>query len=438
MTKLCRSRSGLLLCLSACVLIFVFYNFGDLDNKDFFAPEIKECGVYPDELCAALLESKPAALEIANICQAALPLSKDQGPQCLQEPTSCAKIIQELHFIMEPLSEEEANFPLAYILTIHQKLDMFVKLLSAIYYPQNIYCIHIDKKSPKPFSEAVKKLTGCFENILLASKVEAVVYAGFSRLQADINCMKDLNNSGTKWKYVINLCGQDFPMKTNREIIQYLRNKWKGRNLTPGIVQPLHIKYRTAVSYKEFVNLEKSYIYPTETLKSQPPHSLTLYFGTSYYALTRDFVHFVLSDYRAKDLLEWSRDTYSPDEHYWVTLNRIKDAPGSTPKAGWEGNIRVVKWKDQEGDTHPGCYGHYVRDICVYGLGDLHWLANTPHLFANKFDPEQYPLVTDCLERYHRLKVLNGSDVQSEPHWYFQGDYFRISKGSRDLRKVTS
>lgn len=23
----------------------------------------------------------------------------------------------------------------------------------------------------------------------------------------------------------------------------------------------------------------------------------------------------------AKELLDWSRDTYSPDEHYWATLN---------------------------------------------------------------------------------------------------------------------
>ncbi|KAM4698706.1 beta-1,3-galactosyl-O-glycosyl-glycoprotein beta-1,6-N-acetylglucosaminyltransferase 7-like [Rhinophrynus dorsalis] len=423
MTQLCASKSGFLLCIGVCIFLFARNSFNDSNKQNDFIPEIKECGFYPAELCGALFEGKAAALGIGNICQVALPPSRDLGPPCLQSPTNCSKIIQELHFITKPLSREEASFPLAYILTIHKKLDMFVKLLRAIYVPQNIYCIHIDRKSPKAYSQAVQKLAGCFQNIIISSKQESVVYAGFSRLQADINCMEDLIHSDIKWNYVINLCGQDFPIKTNREIVQYLKSKWSGRNLTPGVVQPPHMKYRTSVSYREFLHLEMSYIYPTKTLKTSPPHNLTLFFGTAYYALTRGFVQFVLSDKRAKDLLEWSKDTYSPDEHYWVTLNRLKDVPGSTPKAQWEGNIRAIKWRDQEGSTHTGCHGHYVRDICVYGLGDLQWLTQSPHLFANKFDPGQYPLVTDCLERHYRLKVLQQAEVALEPQWYFHNDY---------------
>lgn len=49
-----------------------------------------------------------------------------------------------------------------------------------------------------------------------------VVYAAWSRVQADINCMADLYNATTKWKYFINLCGQDFPLKTNLEIVNAL------------------------------------------------------------------------------------------------------------------------------------------------------------------------------------------------------------------------
>ncbi|RWS00548.1 N-acetyllactosaminide beta-1:6-N-acetylglucosaminyl-transferase-like isoform X4, partial [Leptotrombidium deliense] len=58
-------------------------------------------------------------------------------------------------------------------------------------------------------------------------------------------------------------------------------------------------------------------------VKTSPPHQLTIYFGTAYVALTREFVSFVLHDPRAVDLLQWSKDTFSPDEHFWVTLNRI-------------------------------------------------------------------------------------------------------------------
>ncbi|NXL88126.1 GCNT7 acetylglucosaminyltransferase, partial [Alectura lathami] len=236
---------------------------------------------------------------------------------------NCSTVLKTLHFITRPLSDEEGNFSLAYIITIHKELEMFVKLLRAIYMPQNIYCIHVDEKSPQDYKAAVQNIVNCFENIFLSSKRESVVYGGFSRLQADINCMRDLVHSKIQWNYVINLCGQDYPIKTNKDIIKYIKSKWNGKNMTPGVVQPLHMKYRTQVSYREYVHSGKSHVYPTKNIKSKPPHNLTIYFGSAYYILTKEFVEFTLTDARAKDLLEWSRDTYSPDEHYWVTLNRV-------------------------------------------------------------------------------------------------------------------
>lgn len=35
----------------------------------------------------------------------------------------------------------------------------------------------------------------------------------------------------------------------------------------------------------------------------------------------------------------------------------IKDAPGNHINGGWEGDIRSIKWKEQEGDKHDGCKG---------------------------------------------------------------------------------
>ncbi|XP_063815101.1 beta-1,3-galactosyl-O-glycosyl-glycoprotein beta-1,6-N-acetylglucosaminyltransferase 7-like [Pseudophryne corroboree] len=423
MSFLCCTKSSFVLCAGLCIVLLAINSINQQEERMDVEKEVKECGFYPGELCRALFEGKPAALVVGNFCQDALLLPRNKELVNLQSTSNCSTMIQELHFITKPLSEEEAGYPLAYIITIHKKLDMFVKLLSAIYAPQNVYCIHIDQKSPKVYSQAVQRLASCFRNVFISSRQETVVYAGISRLQADINCMEDLVRSDVPWKHVINVCGQDFPIKTNREIVQYLKSKWNGRNLTPGVIQPQHMKYRTRFTYKEFVHMEKSYVYPTKEEKESPPHNITLYFGTAYYALTRDFVLFVISDKRAKDLLEWSKDSYSPDEHYWVTLNRMKGVPGSTPNAGWEGNIRAIKWRDQQGVSHSGCNGHYVRDICVYGLGDLQWLTKSPHLFANKFDPSQYPLVTDCLERHYRLKVLKEADVPMEKNWYFEDEY---------------
>lgn len=312
------------MCVAVCMFIYTFIYLKvplyDESNDQKFRVRRAECGFYPDELCSALFVGKHAAFKIGNFCQKSY---QPKALSCIQTSCSCSTLLETLHFISRPLSEEEGNFSLAYIITIHKELEMFVRLLRAIYMPQNIYCIHIDEKSPRDYKTAVQNIVNCFENIFISSKREHVVYAGFSRLQADINCMRDLVNSKVQWNYVINLCGQDFPLKTNKEIIQYIKSKWNGKNITPGIVQPLHVKHRTEVSYREFVHSGVPYVYPAKIRKAQPPHNLTIYFGSAYYILTKDFVEFTLSDARAKALLEWSRDTYSPDEHYWVTLNRL-------------------------------------------------------------------------------------------------------------------
>lgn len=246
----------------------------------------------------------------------------DSARKTTLEKFTCSEYRVQNHYITEALSEEEARFPLAFTLTIHKDYDTFERLFRAIYMPQNVYCVHVDSKATETFKEAVRQLLSCFPNAFLASRMERVVYGGFSRLQADLNCMRDLVASKVPWKYVINTCGQDFPLKTNREIIQYLKG-FLGKNLTPGVLPPAHAVGRTKYVHRELLDLKNPYVHNTARLKTPPPHNLTIYFGTAYVALTREFANFVLTDQRSLDLISWSKDTYSPDEHFWVTLNRI-------------------------------------------------------------------------------------------------------------------
>nr|XP_020469622.1 beta-1,3-galactosyl-O-glycosyl-glycoprotein beta-1,6-N-acetylglucosaminyltransferase 7 [Monopterus albus] len=393
-------------------------------------------------------ESKPllpsSCRSFSNECKDFFPITEEgsewQRHGCevekyiLYTPLQCSNLIRDLHFITTPLSSEEAAYPLAFIVTVHKELEIFVRLLRAIYMPQNVYCIHVDAKVPGEYQAAVQKLVSCFPNIFLSSRSEKVTYAGFSRLQADLNCMNDLTKSKIGWRKVVNLCGQDFPVKSNLELVRYLQSKeWRDRNMTPGVKQPVYMKYRTHLQYTE----ERGSVKGLGRKKHPPPHNLQVYFGTAYYALTREFVDFVLKSPIAHDLLEWSKDTFSPDEHYWVTLNHIKEAPGSYVNGGWEGDIRAIKWRDQEGFSHNGCKGHYVRNICVYGTEDLPWIINKNSMFANKFESRTFPEALDCLEQWHRNKVLSQTTVPIDPSWLLatlstssNSSYFNITAGA--------
>lgn len=417
MIQLSAAKLSFLICLGLCLctLIYVKTKVPSLQAEE--AVDTAVCGIHPDELCMSLFDGE----ELGSEC---LKLHKPET-LLLGAKLNCSRMAEDLHFITSPLSKEEEEYPLAYIITIHKELEMFIRLLRAIYAPQNVYCIHVDDKSPEDYKTAVRSLADCFPNVFLASNAEKVVYGGFSRLQADINCMKDLVRFPVPWKSVINLCGQDFPTKTNHEIIQNLQGKqWRGKSITPGVKQPPTMSHRTQNQHKEIMNPKDPHVQQLNLKKGRPPHDLVLYFGTAYYSLTRPFIEFVLKDQRAKDLLEWSKDTYSPDEHYWVTLNRLPGAPGADPEAGWEGNVRSIKWRDQEKKAHDGCKGHYIHDICVYGPGDLKWVIEQDNMFANKFELETYPLAVVCMERWHRLKVLEQANVTIKPAWQLQNESY--------------
>ncbi|XP_029772165.1 beta-1,3-galactosyl-O-glycosyl-glycoprotein beta-1,6-N-acetylglucosaminyltransferase 7-like [Suricata suricatta] len=416
MSQLRATKPGLLVCTVACVCIFLYLRDpAPEEPTEPTYPSAVECGFYPDELCSALFEGKEAAPQIAKFCRV------PHGSQILAHlhtPGNCSRVSRKARFITGPLSAEEANFSLAYIVTTPEDLDVFVRLLRAIYMPQNVYCIQVDKKAPKKYTSAVQTLANCFENIFISSKGGRVTRTGFTRLQADVTCMKDLVRSRFQWNYVINLCGHDFPIKTNKEIIRYIRSKWADRNITPGVTHPPNVTPKTRAHRPEFAPEGSSHGLPHGRYKDEPPHNLTIYSGSTYYALTRKFVEFVLTDIRARDLLQWCRNAQSPERLYWVTLNRLKDAPGATPDAGWEGDIRAIKWRSEEGSVHDGCKGRYVRESCVYGPGDLSWIVRSPSLFANKVDSTA-PLVATCLERRHRLRALRQAEVPAEPHWRF-------------------
>ncbi|XP_027727991.1 N-acetyllactosaminide beta-1,6-N-acetylglucosaminyl-transferase-like [Vombatus ursinus] len=210
-------------------------------------------------------------------------------------------------------------------MVIHKDFNTFERLFRAMYMLQNVYCFHVDEKAPTKFKDAVRRLVSCFPNAFLASKMEPVVYGGISRLQANLNCMKDLVPLKRQWKYIIstvNTCGQDFPLKTNKEIVNYLK-QFKGKYTTPSFPRPWDHIERLKYVHKEYKSEQGSYVKRTHVLKSFPSQKLAIYFGSAYVALTRKFVDFVLGSDLATGLPQWSKDAYNPDEYFWMTLNKI-------------------------------------------------------------------------------------------------------------------
>ncbi|XP_070374030.1 beta-1,3-galactosyl-O-glycosyl-glycoprotein beta-1,6-N-acetylglucosaminyltransferase 4 isoform X3 [Equus asinus] len=352
--------------------------------------------------CSAVYEQEP--LEIGKSLEIRRRDIIDLDDDDVGAMTSDCDIYQTLRRYHQKLvSREEKSFPIAYSLVVHKDAIMVERLIQAIYNRHNIYCIHYDRKSPEAFKVAMNNLAKCFSNIFIASKLETVQYAHISRLQADLNCLSDLLRSSVQWKYVINLCGQDFPLKSNFELVSELK-KLNGANMLE-TVKPPHSKIERFTYRHELRQLPYEYVklpVRTNVSKDAPPHDIEIFVGSAYFVLSRAFVKYVFNTSLVKDFFAWSEDTYSPDEHFWATLIRVPGVPGEISRSAQDvsdlqSKTRLVKWNYHEGLFYPRCTGSHLRSVCIYGAAELRWLIKDGHWFANKFDSKVDPVLIKCL-----------------------------------------
>ena len=134
------------------------------------------------------------------------------------------------------VTDLERDFPIAFSILVYRDPEQAMRLLRAIWRPQNVYCIHVDSKSDPDVLSYIKSRVTCFDNVFLAPRMINVHWGRFSVLEADLICMEALYNHKTKWKYFINLTGQELPLKTNYELVRIL-NLYAGGNDIYGVAR---------------------------------------------------------------------------------------------------------------------------------------------------------------------------------------------------------
>ena len=186
--------------------------------------------------CTALFRGDTEEIEKALCYQKGNPKQVIFPKQYLNLSKDCDFFKAVRGYILDPMTASEASFPIAYSIVVFKGIEQVERLLRAIYRPQNSYCIHVDSKSGDPFKKALAAIVGCFDNVFLASRSVDVRWGQFSVLEADLICMKDLWEASATWKYFINLTGQEFPLKTNAELVKIL-NVYNGANNLEGTIR---------------------------------------------------------------------------------------------------------------------------------------------------------------------------------------------------------
>lgn len=135
-------------------------------------------------------------------------------------------------YIQHPLSKEEYEFPLAFSILAYTDIEQVERLLRLVYRPHNYYCIHIDAKMNMNDKTALIQISNCLPNVFIAKESINVTWGKYTIIEAELACMKTLWPYKA-WKYYINLTGQEFPLKTNRQIVSILK-VLEGANVVEG------------------------------------------------------------------------------------------------------------------------------------------------------------------------------------------------------------
>lgn len=272
--------------------------------------------------CALLFQGGDE-LEVARVQMASYTWPKEEHALKFTkwvETCNCTDFKAELEGNLYT-TKDEADFPLAFTMLVHDSTFQVFRLLKVIYRPHNIYCIHYDNRSSEDMKLLFNKLAMCFDNIIIPDNFIPVQWGHHSLMDAQMMCFRKLlrNHDKYAWRYVITLCGKELPLRTNNEIVQLLK-RLKGSSALRASLLPNRELKRFQVKW---VVKNKTLIVPTTEDPGPVPYNLMIYKSMIYFALSPNFVNYTLNNEVAIALAEFLKDALIPEESFYSTLFMI-------------------------------------------------------------------------------------------------------------------
>ncbi|MCX8515196.1 MAG: hypothetical protein ORN24_06465 [Burkholderiales bacterium] len=259
---------------------------------------------------------------------------------------------------------------IAYLILAHRYPNQFKKLFMAIYHPSNYYLIHVDKKSGLELQVEIKGFIAGFSNTAIL-KSENTLWGGYSLVDAELRGIKELLNMGKEWDFFINLSAQDFPLKSQQYIQEFLCNKIGTDFLK--ISNQRDIRPDTLHRIENYVTETADEIICEPILKRQFIKGVTPYIGNQWMILSRKFCEFVSYSSEVNKFKDFYQNTLIADEGFFQTV--IMNT--SYTSTIINDDKRTIDWIPM------GTIKLRPRD---FTSKDATFLMDSQNLFARKFD----------------------------------------------------
>ncbi|KAK2155939.1 hypothetical protein LSH36_226g02007 [Paralvinella palmiformis] len=364
---------------------------GSTDHKPIRRQLVQDWVFAPN--CDALLRGDEEEIHFTKRMLYREVRDKVMDNEYYENTRSCAEFRAAEGYSPVPLSPEEANFPIAYLIQSYKNAEQLHRLLKSIYAPQNPYCICSNHKATPDFDRSVRSIANCFHNVYHVSTLHFNRTKGHKLTEIDDikcarKCIKVLLNAD--WKYLIKIHGQDYPLVTTQYIVAKLRNLERLR--IPFISDYSHMHRKQSVKV----------ITSEDTSNRSDTIDLTLWTGSPYFIASNGITRRVMDNILTYKLLPLIEHHEHPEAYYWVTLflYTMKDADHAAIVAANRHRIELLTQKNLH--TKQYCAGiTQLLDTCVLGVEDLSKLFHAHHhqFFAHGFDLDHDHIAYSCLEQ---------------------------------------
>ena len=292
----------------------------------------------------------------------------------------------------------------AYVILVHKNPDQVYRLIQTLDDGMSFFFVHIDIRSD--FNQ-FRSLLSFGKKIEFVTRVKTE-WASFGLIEAILNGLKAVKRSKELIEHIILLSGQDYPIKNNNYINEFIYQnqhkiyleyfslpnsaKWK----------PNGGLYRVN---KYFLGLKPYQRYAAKTvnliaeilpfLKRQPYNGMKAFAGSMWWIIDRHTANYIL-EYVKKNprYKDFHRYTFAPDELFFHTI--LLNSPDETiAEAIVNDDKRFIIWRDNT-SSHP-------ENISKIHMDDL---MNSDALFARKFDTGNDAEILNLVDKFCLSKDL--------------------------------
>ena len=233
---------------------------------------------------------------------------------------------------------------------------------------------------------------------------------GESFLEAQLSCLARLHSAHVvwKWKYVMNLCGTELPLLTNTQMIKHLQRLNGSTYMFDRRFPEEMRKLRFGKKYKQG-NAGKPY--KSNEQFGKPPYDMQLYKSSTYCIMSYKFADFVLRHPKATALRKYIKGATSPEEHFYISLYHLPEAPIGEPPSDNLMTLSTSIWLFYP-PALAKCNGTGRHGLCIAGVGTMKTISHRSAFFFNKYFEETDHVVMDCLEK--RIVTRNKLEQQED------------------------